>query len=66
METTKIGTKITFLTPVKKVYEVETDDKNFAVAMALDTIARKYPSLTDKPTYNVEEYTYTELTGLFD
>jgi len=33
--------------------------------MALDTIARRYPSLTDKPTYNVEEYTYTELDWTF-
>ena len=58
---TKTGTEVVFTAPIKKTYQVETEDTGFAVGIAFDTIKRRYP--TDdlsKAEYTTREYKYSD------
>lgn len=46
---------IKFTAPVRKTYEVEADTKEWAFAIALDTIKRRYPTLpTTNPVFSID------------
>lgn len=55
----RIGTEIIFTNPIKKTFQVETDNKDLAFGFAIDTIKRMYPNVDLSDTeYTIKEYKY--------
>lgn len=55
----KIGTEVVFASPIRKTYQVDTDNKALAVGIALDTIKRRYPTVDlSNVKYTTREYEY--------
>lgn len=62
MVTEKIGYKISFTKPIRTTFEVEHNNKNMAIAFAMDMVKHRYPNKDwSMPIYKVEKYNYKEI-----
>ena len=58
----KTGTEVHITSPIKKSYQIESDDTSFSVELALDTAKNRYPNKDwSNPVYTTSPYKYEEL-----
>ena len=58
----KIGTEVHITSPVRKTFQIKTDDIALSVRLALSTAEYRYPNKDwSKPVYTTSRYTYKDI-----
>ena len=58
----KVGTEVHFRCPIKTMFQIESDNRKFAISLAIDQAKSRYPNLNwENPIIMTTTYKYNEI-----